>query len=338
MRRALFFIVAISFAATSFASIPRASMLDRASDHASAFAQPLPETRVWASEVLAPFERPPMSALTRALHQGYGDVSTTNAYGLGRFLSVDPVIGKSAVRSPQLWNRYAYVGNNPLKFTDPTGRVLQLSGCVKDQSSDACKGQMNLYLSTFGSQSADAAKYLQVGKNGIVSFNGISGAAFAARFGQMGQATNYLVSNNAAMFTMMTGRSGKTIEGRGAYFDPTKVSTLFHGEAYPGGGEIGIDTGAFPQNFFGVTSSATEALVHEIGHAVGSLFPGYASSVDLMAAGSSLMRMGSTGRMEAYATSFENAWRRGVLGASTLRRGYFYDGDVRDIGNTPLFP
>jgi len=36
-----------------------------------------------------------------------------------RFLSVDPVNGRP--RNPQSWNRYAYVGNNPLAFIDPNG-------------------------------------------------------------------------------------------------------------------------------------------------------------------------------------------------------------------------
>jgi len=38
----------------------------------------------------------------------------------GRFLSVDPVLGKP--QQPQSWNRYAYVLNNPLRYTDPDGR------------------------------------------------------------------------------------------------------------------------------------------------------------------------------------------------------------------------
>jgi RHS repeat-associated protein len=42
----------------------------------------------------------------------------------GRFLSVDPVISKAAMRSPQLWNRYAYVANNPVRFRDPTGKYI----------------------------------------------------------------------------------------------------------------------------------------------------------------------------------------------------------------------
>jgi RHS repeat-associated protein len=38
---------------------------------------------------------------------------------IGRFLSVDPKLGSTG--NPQSWNRYAYVGNNPLNLTDPTG-------------------------------------------------------------------------------------------------------------------------------------------------------------------------------------------------------------------------
>ena len=37
----------------------------------------------------------------------------------GRFLSFDPVGGNP--RSPQSWNRFAYVMGNPLKYTDPSG-------------------------------------------------------------------------------------------------------------------------------------------------------------------------------------------------------------------------
>ena len=41
----------------------------------------------------------------------------------GRFLSVDPGLDIDEVlHEPQVWNRYAYVTNNPLKFTDDDGR------------------------------------------------------------------------------------------------------------------------------------------------------------------------------------------------------------------------
>ena len=42
---------------------------------------------------------------------------------MGRFLSVDPVMNlESAISSPQGWNRYSYVRNNPMRLADPDGR------------------------------------------------------------------------------------------------------------------------------------------------------------------------------------------------------------------------
>ena len=44
---------------------------------------------------------------------------------LGRFMSVDPVGG--TIGRSQSWNRYAYVENNPLAFSDPDGRDITQS-------------------------------------------------------------------------------------------------------------------------------------------------------------------------------------------------------------------
>jgi RHS repeat-associated protein len=44
--------------------------------------------------------------------------------GFGRFLSVDPTLDlHAALRVPQTWNRYTYARDNPLRFTDPDGKV-----------------------------------------------------------------------------------------------------------------------------------------------------------------------------------------------------------------------
>ncbi len=43
----------------------------------------------------------------------------------GRFTAADPVITiKSTSRDPQLWNRYSYARQNPLRFLDPTGLTV----------------------------------------------------------------------------------------------------------------------------------------------------------------------------------------------------------------------
>lgn len=46
----------------------------------------------------------------------------------GRFQSVDPGNAGVALGDPQTWNAYAYVGNNPLSYTDPSGRFIEAAG------------------------------------------------------------------------------------------------------------------------------------------------------------------------------------------------------------------
>lgn len=56
---------------------------------------------------------------------------------LGRFTSADEVFADQDPGDPMSWNLMAYVRNNPLRYTDPTGR-----GCVaasNPQAGDAAK-------------------------------------------------------------------------------------------------------------------------------------------------------------------------------------------------------
>jgi RHS repeat-associated protein len=91
-----------------------------------------------------PFGEPVSSAGTPDRYRFTGhelDTATDLTYAkaryynarLGRFLSVDPVGG--SVGSPQSWNRYAYVRNNPLNFIDPDGRLQRKkNGELKEQT------------------------------------------------------------------------------------------------------------------------------------------------------------------------------------------------------------
>jgi RHS repeat-associated protein len=70
----------------------------------------------------------------------------------GRFTSVDPVtVTPERFYDPQQFNLYAYTRNNPLRFNDPTGKTLTISGDL-----DEVKKQLAQMLGT-----DDAAKRIK---------------------------------------------------------------------------------------------------------------------------------------------------------------------------------
>ena len=87
---------------------------------------------------------------------------------MGRFLSPDPLGGH--LEYPQSLNKYAYVMNNPLRYTDPTGMDLWLQGCGKNSST--CQHN---YVGTTDKQghfhrthlSGDQRKNATLGRHGI---------------------------------------------------------------------------------------------------------------------------------------------------------------------------
>ncbi|HEY6408939.1 MAG TPA: RHS repeat-associated core domain-containing protein, partial [Ktedonobacteraceae bacterium] len=59
---------------------------------------------------------------------------------MGRWMSPDPYNGSMDINYPQTFNRYAYVGNMPLGFTDPSGLVRTCNGTPAD-TDGPCKNQ-----------------------------------------------------------------------------------------------------------------------------------------------------------------------------------------------------
>jgi RHS repeat-associated protein len=73
---------------------------------------------------------------------------------VGRFLSVDPVLDmERAPAKPQMWNRYAYVQNNPVTNVDPDGKETRVffigaTNIVRDSS--GAFGHTAIYVSAGG--------------------------------------------------------------------------------------------------------------------------------------------------------------------------------------------
>jgi RHS repeat-associated protein len=87
-----------------------------------------PET--WAGEP----STPPSESRGYTGHEHLDDVSLIHMNGrvydpvLGRMLSPDPVVQEP--NNGQNWNRYSYVLNNPLKYTDPSGFFLACNDAI----------------------------------------------------------------------------------------------------------------------------------------------------------------------------------------------------------------
>jgi RHS repeat-associated protein len=60
----------------------------------------------------------------------------------GRFVSADPAGGSA--KPPNSWNRYAYAADNPLRFSDPTGAVLEVAGPLAQDFLDMLSAELGL--------------------------------------------------------------------------------------------------------------------------------------------------------------------------------------------------
>ncbi len=128
---------------------------------------------------------------------------------LGRFMSADPLAGHTG--DPQTLNRYAYVRNNPLNLTDPTGLDFYLScgkasaTCQKDAAGNLVQGQ---YVT-------DA--------NGNRTFQPTVVTSASLKDPNSGNTAR--VSENGVQITT-TGPNGQTSTAQGIFVNGTEAATI----------------------------------------------------------------------------------------------------------------
>ena len=205
------------------------------------------------------------------------------------------------------------------------GRLFRLAGCAGGNESQ-CGQEKQVLQASVGK---GAAKYLAFGKGGSVTLRGISAKAFGVRFGTVAGGLGRLIANGAATFTLdlgnakMANTTDMGLSSGGGRFHSLS-STIF------------VDPSKFPLSKGGIRIDTTEAVVHEMGHALATLYQGLSAGIDAAAnPRGSLLSVG-----EGYAMSFENHYRREVLGVGDrdIRAFYGSYGDYVDPGQISLFP
>jgi RHS repeat-associated protein len=154
---------------------------------------------------------------------------------LGRFLSADPHI--QSPYSTQSYNRYSYVSNNPLKYTDPSGYFLgglfkaigkafkAIGNFVKKYWRQIVSIVIMVYMPGLllegmnpilqGAIAGAAAGFVSTGSLKGAVLGGISGAAFGALHGMDGGALGSLESfKKIAAHGLVGGITGKMQGGK----------------------------------------------------------------------------------------------------------------------------
>jgi RHS repeat-associated protein len=139
---------------------------------------------------------------------------------LGRFIQPDSIVPD--LTDTQAWNRFSYVNNNPVKYNDPTGHLLEDSGILPDGDGNIYEERENYNSFTdweyeYGRYLANAAMNMYRNRDDYYIWGYVDGAetvGYPPPFDRLPSGTDYdwYVTNEDGVF--YTPSLQRTLNGR----------------------------------------------------------------------------------------------------------------------------